>query len=368
MVYSKFVIPLAFLAVANVAQAAVVVPKITSVNVTPATATAGTTFKFSAELNNVLPTGYKVKIDTLGANALTAMTGTNTSYSLSRAIFKTGKQNYKVVIVNSKNVVQGTASNGSYTVTSAEPANHAPTLTLVSSDKTATSNIKYTVKLNAKDVDANLGSITMNWGDSTAPDTLTATDSKDLVFSHTYAAEGDFSWNAVATDKGTPTLNSSKVSKIVTVATPLVVKDVDMYSVTQTYDKFEKKTTYVGSDISRAEKDNDTLAIYAFKRADSVTYNIQMVTVNDGRRNYSATWDSNGKQLEVIATPSNFVDCSSYGCIYVNGNVVGVTREYLESIKDTGIDLKFGESGGNDVFFNIPSGYVKKFLAVVPAS
>jgi hypothetical protein len=219
-----FFIPLAFLFVGT-AQAAVA-PTIKAVSVTPTTAPAGTKFKFSATLNEPLAAGNKVKID-LG-KGLMAMAGTKTSYSLIRAIFTTGSQTYNVGIYNAKNALQGKVNAGTYTVTSASPVNHAPTLTLVSSDTTATANVTYTVTLNPKDVDANLGSITMNWGDSTAPDTLTATDSKDLVFSHTYAAEGDFSWNAFASDKGMPVLKSKSVSKIVTVSNPVPVEVIDV--------------------------------------------------------------------------------------------------------------------------------------------
>ncbi|MEI6744813.1 MAG: DUF1566 domain-containing protein [Methylococcaceae bacterium] len=200
-----------------------VTPTITKINVTPTSAPAGTMFKFTAELNTPLPTGYKLKIAPVGLTGFTSMTGTDNSYSLSRAIYKAGKQTYKVVIVNAKNVTQGSAKSSSYTVTSAAPINHAPTLALIKAETSAITNTAYTVTLNAKDVDANLNAITMNWGDNSEPETVTATDSKDLVFSHTYATASSFGWNAFASDNGTPILNSKSISKIVAVSNPIPV-------------------------------------------------------------------------------------------------------------------------------------------------
>jgi hypothetical protein len=201
-----------------------VTPTITKINVTPTSAPAGTMFKFTAELNAPLPTGYKLKIAPVDLTGFTSMTGTDNSYSLSRAIYKAGKQTYKIVIVNAKNVTQGSAKTASYTVTSAAPINHAPTLALIKAETSAITNTAYTVTLNAKDVDANLNAITMNWGDNSEPETVTATDSNDLVFSHTYATASSFGWNAFASDNGTPALNSKSVSKIVTVSNPAPVE------------------------------------------------------------------------------------------------------------------------------------------------
>gem|GEM_PF-1453618 len=202
-----------------------VTPKITKISVTPTSAPAGTMFKFSAEINNPLPEGYKVKIAPIGLTGFTTMiSDVKNSYALSRAIYTTGKQKYKVVIVNAKNAIQGASKIGTYTVLSAAASNKAPMLSLVKAENTATTNTAYTVTFNAKDVDGNLSSITMNWGDNSEPETLTATDSKDLTFSHIYTSASSFGWNAFASDKGTPVLNSQFISKIVTVSNPALVE------------------------------------------------------------------------------------------------------------------------------------------------
>ncbi len=203
------------LAVMSNTHAATVVPKITATSVTPPTAPVGTTFKFTATLDTPLTAGNKVKID-LGKGA-EAMTGTKTSYSLSRAIFTTGSQTYKVGLYDSKNVLQGTLFSGNYTLSSVSTVNHAPTLKLISANQTANINTAFTVTLNAKDVDANLSSMTMNWGDNTAPETITAIDGKNLIFSHAYTTASSFSWKAFATDAGVPALNSRSITQILTV-------------------------------------------------------------------------------------------------------------------------------------------------------
>ena len=210
--------------VGNAHAATVTKTTITKTSVTPTSAPVGTMFKFDAELSNPLPIGYKLKIDTLGKKLYAIMAGTGTSYSLSRTFYTAGTFNYKVVIVNAKNTAQGAAKTGHYTVSSAAPLNHAPTLALIKAETSAITNTAYTVTFNAKDVDANLNTITMNWGDNSEPETLTAIDSNDLVFSHIYTSASSFGWNAFASDKGTPVLNSKSISKIVTVSNPVLVE------------------------------------------------------------------------------------------------------------------------------------------------
>ena len=164
---SFFVVPL-FLFSASAMSA--VAPKITKISVTPTSATAGTMFKFSAELNAPLTTGNKVKID-LG-KGLASMTGTKTSYSLSRAIYTIGSQTYKVGIYNAKNVLQGKVSSGNYTVSS--KINSPPTLTFINGDDTVEQHQVYTLRINATDIDNNLRSITVDWKDGSKAETQIA--------------------------------------------------------------------------------------------------------------------------------------------------------------------------------------------------
>lgn len=278
---SFLVIPL-FLFSASAMSA--VTPKITKISVTPTSAPAGTMFKFTAEINNPLPEGYKVKIAPIGLTGFTTMiSDVKNSYALSRAIYTTGKQKYKVVIVNAKNAVQGISKIGTYRVLSAAVSNKAPTLSLVKAETTAITNTAYTVTFNAKDVDGNLSSITMNWGDNSEPETLTATDSKDLTFSHIYTSASSFGWNAFASDKGTPVLNSKSISKIVTVSNPEPIEvkgDIETFvsgSKTFSYTKIANdgselpKTAKLGTGAKdwACTKDNNTGLIWEVKTDDN---------------------------------------------------------------------------------------------------
>ncbi len=204
-------------AITSTAHAATVIKTIiTQTSVTPKSATAGTMFKFTATLNAPLTTGNKVKID-LG-NGLASMTGTKTSYSLSRVLFTTGAQTYKVGIYNAKNVLQGNVSSGNYSVSS--KINNAPILTLVSGNDSAYSREVYTLQLKATDVDNNLRSITVDWKDGSKAETQTATNNAPLTFTHAYATVGKFTLSATAKDSGTPALTSKQLSKIINVTSP----------------------------------------------------------------------------------------------------------------------------------------------------
>ncbi len=217
---NKIILLLASTFFSQMTYAISAIPTITKIVVTPNSAKSGTVFKFTAALDTALISTNKVKID-LG-KGLEIMTGTKTSYSLSRAIYTTGSQTYKVGIYNAKNVLQGKVYSGNYTVTNTTSKNHAPTLSLVKAETMATIDMPYTVTLNAKDIDTNLSLITMNWGDNSEPEILTTTNNKDLVFSHIYTSASSFSWNAFASDKGTPALKSKSVSKTITVENPIV--------------------------------------------------------------------------------------------------------------------------------------------------
>ncbi|MEI7796205.1 MAG: DUF1566 domain-containing protein [Methylococcaceae bacterium] len=218
---NKYIAPLCFIfviaVIGNVQAATVTKTAITQTSVTPTSATAGTMFKFSATLNVPLTTGNKVKID-LG-KGLASMTGTRTSYSLSRAIFTTGSQTYKVGIYNAKNVLQGKVSSGNYTVSSS--TNNAPTLTLVNGDNSVEQNKVYTLQLKATNSDNNLRSITVDWKDGTKAETQTSTNDTPLTFTHVYNKLGKFELSATAVDNGRPNLTSTVLLKTIEITAPI---------------------------------------------------------------------------------------------------------------------------------------------------
>ncbi len=97
---------------------------ISSHNVTPSSAKAGSSFTFTANLNMALPRDWKVKID-LGSGVLSQMTmfagGGTTNYSLSRNLSNIGTYTYKIGIYDSRDILQGVVSSGIYKVESAAP-------------------------------------------------------------------------------------------------------------------------------------------------------------------------------------------------------------------------------------------------------
>lgn len=198
-------VPLSFLFLLSTAQAATVTKTtITKISVTPTSATAGTMFKFTAELNAPLTTGNKVKID-LG-KGLASMTGTKTSYSLSRAIYTTGLQTYKVGIYNAKNALQGKVSSGNYSVSS--KINSPPTLTFINGDDTVEQHQVYSLRINATDIDNNLRSITVDWKDGSKAETQIAENGYELSFDHVFNQAGRFTATATLKDSGTPALTN----------------------------------------------------------------------------------------------------------------------------------------------------------------
>ena len=85
---------------------------------TEASAT-GTTVKFATKLSEILPKGYKVKIDLNNGKGLVAMTCSGLSCSLSsNALPKLDSPTYKIGIYDAKGVLQGATTDGSYVIVS----------------------------------------------------------------------------------------------------------------------------------------------------------------------------------------------------------------------------------------------------------
>jgi hypothetical protein len=146
------------------------VPSVSTINVSPASIVQGDSLTFSANLSDVLPSGYSVKVDY--GNGLFAMNGSGKSYSFNAAPAVSAA--YSIGVYDAKNLLKGTKQTGNFSVSAPKPANAAPTLSLISGDKTATVGVPYTIKLSANDSDGNLsGILVSNWGDgaSDAPQT-----------------------------------------------------------------------------------------------------------------------------------------------------------------------------------------------------
>jgi hypothetical protein len=85
---------------------------------TEASAT-GTTVKFATKLSEILPKGYKVKIDLNNGKGLVAMTCSGLTCSLSsNALPKLDSPTYKIGIYDAKGVLQGAMIDSSYVIVS----------------------------------------------------------------------------------------------------------------------------------------------------------------------------------------------------------------------------------------------------------
>ena len=93
--------------------------------------------------------------------------------------------------------------------------NRVPTLSLVSSDKAASTNTAYNLTFNANDADGDLIILVIDWGDKTTPETIKLNGSS-LSLNHIYLLSGKFTWSIVATDSRQG--SSKKVSKSITIA------------------------------------------------------------------------------------------------------------------------------------------------------
>jgi hypothetical protein len=86
------------------------------------------------------------------------------------------------------------------------------------------------VQLQASDIDNNLKSITVVWGDGTT-DTQNATNGATLTFTHTYATANTYNWSATALDSGNAT--SIAIAKSVTVSAAVVTPPVSSSNYTK---------------------------------------------------------------------------------------------------------------------------------------
>ena len=187
------------------------IPDITEVKASPIPVVLGNSVTFSATLSDSLPSGYSVKL-TYGKNIGILMTGSGNNYSVSNKPSALGIQSFLISIYDSAGkVVASSSGNDTFEVIK---ANTAPKLSLVGSDKAATTGVSYTVKLSAKDSDKNLKNIIINWGDGNS-DNLSATDGTALVFLHIYSKAGTYTWSAIAND--TVGASSVALSKGITV-------------------------------------------------------------------------------------------------------------------------------------------------------
>jgi hypothetical protein len=251
----------------------VTVPSVSTINVSPASIVQGDSLTFSANLSDVLPSGYNVKVDY--GNGLFVMNGSGKSYSFNAAPATSAA--YSIGVYDAKNLLKGTKQTGNFSVSAPKPANVAPTLSLISGDKTATVGVPYTIKLSANDSDGNLSAILVsNWGDGASDSPQTATNGATLSFSHTFTTAGSYTFNAAAYDSADA--NSNVVSQTVTVSKPAPVVVAPPVTTTKTtgYTKIANNGSVLSDDAKlganstdwACTKDNKTGLIWEVKTTD----------------------------------------------------------------------------------------------------
>jgi hypothetical protein len=110
-----------FILLLGVTSNVLAIPTLTEVSAT------GTTFKFATKLSEILPKGYKVKIDLNNGKGLVAMTCSGLTCLLySNALPKLDLPTYKIGIYDAKGVLQGKTTNGSYVIVSKAEINTIP--------------------------------------------------------------------------------------------------------------------------------------------------------------------------------------------------------------------------------------------------
>ena len=188
------------------------IPSIINASVSPNSTTIGSSVNFSAILSGNLPNGYSVKLS-YGANTFN-MLGSNTSYSLSQIPSTLGQQVFKVGIYDNSNTLKGTVLKGNFELVK---GNSAPTLILISGDSNAMVGTSYSIQLQAGDIDNNLRSIKIDWGDGKS-DLQIATNGTTITFIHTYPISG--AYKLIATSIDADLTNSISVSKVLIISNP----------------------------------------------------------------------------------------------------------------------------------------------------
>ncbi len=192
--------------ITTVSSKTLLIPSISTINVSPSSVLQGNSVTFSTTLSDNLPNGYSVKIDY--GSGLVAMTGSGKNYSLTAT--PNASAAYSIGVYDILNVLKNNTQTGNFSVT---VPNVAPTLNFVSSDASATSGTAYNAQLSA--TDTNLSLILMDWGDGTT-DSKNAVSGTNVSFSHTYSSANSFTWKATAYDSQNAT--STPVSKTIAIS------------------------------------------------------------------------------------------------------------------------------------------------------
>ncbi|MEI7840136.1 MAG: DUF1566 domain-containing protein [Methylococcaceae bacterium] len=178
----------------------IVIPTISTVSALPNPVIQNNALTFSTTLSNELPKDFSVKLDY--GNGLVAMSGSGKNYSVSKSLSKQGVQTFSVGIYDSKNTLQGKTASGQFEVIAPPPPdNTAPILKKLSAANSSVLGENYEIQLEVSDVDNNLSSVLIDWGDGSSNPQPVSNGYASFSLSHSYDTAGTFTWSAVASDK-----------------------------------------------------------------------------------------------------------------------------------------------------------------------
>jgi hypothetical protein len=135
------------------------------------------------------------------------------------------------------------------------------------------------------------------------------------------------------------------------------------------HDNYKKATKYSGPEIDTG---SGAVFIRAFHdhKSNIVAYQIYLADQYRSTqwRFYSDAYDSDGTRLETNVIDRKVFDCAKYtGCFYTEHIGINIPESYLETKKNTGINIKVSGKAGEKII-SIPAGYVKAFISAVRKS
>jgi len=202
-------------------------PTVSSVNVSPTSAYAGTYRDFTARLSGSLPSGYYAKIDVGAGYKSMSCSGSSCSYRRDPNTVGT-RRKFTVKVVDSSGS-SVSARVGYYDVTEKPETQYSPDVSISSASSSATQGQSYQIKLYFSDRNSNLKNAFVNWGDGSSLSTVSLSGGSSTKYvTHTYTKAGNFTWRVEVNDHTSRQDSAQKSvavkSNVPTVLTPNVDK------------------------------------------------------------------------------------------------------------------------------------------------
>lgn len=232
--------------ITNISQGATVVtetPNLINAGVVQNWGDEGTNFSFFAESEFFLPKGYKIKIDVFNVplslygadnplidskekHQVKTMQSKGTLYSTTMVIYKKGSYKYSIGIYDAKNKQLGNSQVGNFTVETKKKSQpvlgkleynpllgksvYVPALSRFTYCCSLVVGYPFTLSVDAYDLDYNLKSISVDWGDGSFDiKNTTGIKSDSITFKHSYTKIGFFTVKYFASDSSHIPLNSA---------------------------------------------------------------------------------------------------------------------------------------------------------------